>query len=143
KIPNEGQRLLADLEIGVAAVNTTTAAHVAQFQRLQIRELPPTEPGWVQLFNGKNFAGWHVDERTGPTWKIDAAALVANGMRQTHNVGSLTKHFHLRYEVDVKTPGATIHFHVQEEGPPVRGGNELIIDVYDKSSDRWGISFGD
>ncbi len=29
-----------------------------RFRKIEIKELPPEEPGWVQLFNGKDLTGW-------------------------------------------------------------------------------------
>ena len=38
----------------------------------------PIEPGWTELFNGKDFTGWKVSGNQA-TFKIQDGALVANG----------------------------------------------------------------
>ena len=38
----------------------------------------PLEPGWTELFNGKDFTGWKVSGNQ-DTFKIQDGALVANG----------------------------------------------------------------
>src|SRR3954471_5923695 len=38
----------------------------------------PVEPGWTELFNGKDFTGWKVSGNQ-DTFKIQDGALVANG----------------------------------------------------------------
>src|SRR5262249_16535407 len=74
-----------------------------EYRNVKIKELPPEKAVWVRLFNGKNFDGWIVDKRV---WKIEDGAMVADGFRGIQTTGSMPKHFHLRFEVNVKTPGA-------------------------------------
>jgi uncharacterized protein (TIGR03067 family) len=43
---------------GRIALETYAPGTVITFKKIEIKELPPEEPGWVQLFNGKDLEGW-------------------------------------------------------------------------------------
>jgi uncharacterized protein (TIGR03067 family) len=55
-------------ELGVAKCKTSqfrkgfvaiwAEANEVHYRNIRLRELPPREPGWVQLFNGKDLVGW-------------------------------------------------------------------------------------
>jgi formylglycine-generating enzyme required for sulfatase activity/serine/threonine protein kinase len=71
------------------------------YRKIKLRELPPAQPGWVQLFNGKNLDGWTGDSQY---WSYRNQALVgicpapgaATRMRLTSK--ELFEDFELRFE---------------------------------------------
>src|SRR5919106_1040741 len=44
---------------------------------LALMQAPATEPGFTQLFNGKDFTGWKISNPD--SFKIENGAIVANG----------------------------------------------------------------
>jgi uncharacterized protein (TIGR03067 family) len=66
----------------VALFSSEQALH---FRNIEIKELPPEEPGWVQLFNGKDRTGW-VSQMKNPkevnpdrAWEVLDNILIARG----------------------------------------------------------------
>jgi hypothetical protein len=86
------------------------------------------QDGWIQLFNGKDFTGWKVNENT-DTFSIKEGAIVANGPRShCFYVGPVSNHNFKNFElkIDVKTaPGSNggIYFHTeyQDQNFPAKG----------------------
>jgi uncharacterized protein (TIGR03067 family) len=85
-----------------------------ELRKIEIKELPPDEPGWVQLFNGKDLTGW---ARHGPTfvpvgpgvnlpnkWEVRDGVLIGTA-GSLASVGKKYAHFHLRG--DIKLPIGT------------------------------------
>ncbi|HEV3146633.1 MAG TPA: TIGR03067 domain-containing protein, partial [Gemmataceae bacterium] len=78
EIPNIFEHLTSGpLEVGIAAANSTTATHAAEFRKLEIKGLAAEEPGWVQLFNGKDLTGWNVHHPK--SWVINGDILTCSG----------------------------------------------------------------
>jgi serine/threonine protein kinase len=65
----KGHLLLATL-----ALTGPTVFHI---RKIEIKELPPEEPGWMQLFNGKDLTGWNVGSKV--AWQVRDGILVAKG----------------------------------------------------------------
>ncbi len=84
------------------------------------------EEGFVQLFDGKSFDGWKINEKK-ESWKIVDGAIVANGPRShLFYVGDDKPFVNFELRVDVKTEteaNGGIYFHTkfQEEGWPKYG----------------------
>ena len=51
----------------------------AAFRNVEIKELPPDESGWVQLFNGKDLDGWKIQGVNKGQWKWEENALAVKG----------------------------------------------------------------
>src|SRR5262249_54424525 len=52
--------LLADMFESVEdGRRESTRSAPVQFRKIEIKELPATEPAWTQLFNGRDHTGWH------------------------------------------------------------------------------------
>jgi hypothetical protein len=85
--------------------------------------LAAADPGWISLFNGKDFSGWKVNENE-QTFSVQDGAIVAKGPRShCFYVGDVENHNFKDFElkVEVKTlPKANggIYFHTayQEKG---------------------------
>ena len=86
----------------------------------------PDKDGFVQLFDGKTFNGWKINEKP-DAWKIKDGAIVANGPRShLFFVGDDKPFVNFELRADVKTePGSNggIYFHTkyQDEGWPKYG----------------------
>jgi hypothetical protein len=82
-----------------------------QVRRIEIKELPPIEPGWVPLFNGKDLSGWN-DNGLPDAWKIEDGILTS--AKKTGNLATKRNDFgdfHLRMELMANaTTDATINF---------------------------------
>jgi hypothetical protein len=99
---------------GHRSVTITAAANLLKLkqQKLQATAVPD-EPGWVQLFNGKDFTGWITEPRPGiaewgaADWHIDKAVgglwAVGKGPQRTFLFTERDDFgdFHLRAEVAV------------------------------------------
>jgi len=85
-----------------------SAGHGMRYRNIRIKDLmpPPTEPGWVQLFNGKDLTGW--EGLTG-LWKIKGEDEIgstsgADGTPPSSFLVSKRsfKDFEIRYQVRLK-----------------------------------------
>lgn len=56
---------------GHLALLCMDAKTVMKFRKIEIKELTPTVPGWVQLFNGKDLTGWKTHFRVHGGWKVE------------------------------------------------------------------------
>src|SRR5262249_26317030 len=53
---------------------------VVRFRKIAIKELPPAEePGWVQLFNGKDLDGWKTHKDQPGNWHVKDGTLTCTG----------------------------------------------------------------
>jgi hypothetical protein len=53
---------------GHLALQAMYAPTRVRFRKIEIKELPPEAPGWVQLFNGKDLSGWKPSKPQ--SWKV-------------------------------------------------------------------------
>ena len=68
-----------------------------------IQAAEPDKEGFVQLFDGKSFDGWKINEAK-ESWKIADGAIVANGQRShLFYVGDDKPFVNFEMRVDVKT----------------------------------------
>ena len=67
--------------IGLQLGDATQRAGSVEFKNIRVKELPPTEPGWVQLFNGKDLMGWETLDKKGtrPTGRLWTIAITCDG----------------------------------------------------------------
>lgn len=101
------------------------------------------EEGWVEMFDGKSFKGWKINEAP-EGWSIKDGAIVANGKRShLFYVADEKpfKNFELTAEVLTK-PGsnAGIFFHTkfQNEGWPKYGFEAQVNNTYTKDPIKTG-----
>jgi len=101
------------------------------------------EEGFVQLFDGKSFNGWKINENK-DSWKIEDGAFVAKGDRSHLFYVADDKPFvNFELRVDVKTEphsNGGIYFHTkyQDQGWPKYGFEAQVNNTYDKDPQKTG-----
>ncbi len=101
------------------------------------------EEGFVQLFDGKSFNGWKINESP-ESWKIEDGAFVAKGNRShLFYVGDDKPFVNFELRVDVKTePNSNggIYFHTkyQDQGWPKYGFEAQVNNTYEKDPQKTG-----
>ena len=99
-------------------------------------QAPAVEPGWTQLFNGKDFTGWKVSNPE--SFKIENGAIVANGSPgHAYYDGEFRNHTFRNFElkVDVMTRansngGIYILTEYLEKGWPAKGFEVQVNNTY-------------
>ncbi len=78
----------------------TTITPNVSIRNVEIRQLAPqTEPGWVQLFNGKNLDGWKTHPFKTGGWTVEDKELVGRGPgRYLFSERGDYENFHFRVE---------------------------------------------
>jgi hypothetical protein len=101
------------------------------------------EEGFVQLFDGKSFDGWKINERP-ESWSIVDGAFVAKGDRShLFYVGDDKPFVNFELRADVMTEphsNGGIYFHTkfQPEGWPKYGFEAQVNNSYDKDPQKTG-----
>ena len=101
------------------------------------------EEGFVQLFDGKSFDGWKINENK-DSWKIEDGAFVAKGERShLFYVGDEKPFVNFELRVDVKTEphsNGGIYFHTkyQEEGWPLTGHECQVNNTFKPDPQKTG-----
>ena len=88
------------------------------------REKPVTgsEPGWVQLFNGKELTGWKTHPTAPGKWQVKDGVLVGSGGDgYLFSKRDDYENFHLRAEVKINAGGDSGVFFRSRLGPLVEG----------------------
>ncbi len=69
--------------------------------------LPRPEPGWVQLFNGKDLAGWKTHPSQPGDWRVEKGVLVGRGPKASHLFSERAdfRDFQLRVETKLTEKG--------------------------------------
>jgi hypothetical protein len=109
-----------------------------------INTLTPAEKsaGWILLFNGTSFDGWHNFKQEGvkPGWQVKDGALVC---ADPHNAGDIVttgkfKWFELQLDYNISEAGNSgIMFHVTDEGGAVWAtGPEFQLEDNVKAADQ-------
>jgi hypothetical protein len=99
----DSERMYAKGHIALQCFSSQT---VVQFRKIEIKELPTEEPGWVQLFNGKDLAGWNFPKLTKGLWNYEDNALVLrDGDSPFYTMRDDYGDFHLRAEVKINKLG--------------------------------------
>ena len=106
---------------------------------LTLLPLCAADPGWTDLFNGKDLTGWRVNENPA-TFSVKDGAIIAHGDRShCFYVGSFQNHTFKDFElkVDVMTlPGANggiyIDTEYQERSWPLKGFEVQVNNTYTK-----------
>jgi hypothetical protein len=106
-----------------------------------------SEEGFTQLFDGKSFDGWKINESPS-SWKIEDGAIVANGPRShCFYVGDDKpfKNFELRVDCKAKknsNGGIYIHTQWQDENWPKFGHEIQVNNSFDKDPKKSGSVYG-
>jgi hypothetical protein len=101
------------------------------------------EEGFVQLFDGKTFNGWKINESP-ESWKLENGAFVANGNRShLFYVGDDKPFVNFELRVDVMTEANSnggIYFHTkyQDMGWPKYGFEAQVNNTYEKDPQKTG-----
>jgi hypothetical protein len=83
---------------------------VVQFKTVEIKELPPEEPGWVHLFNGKDLTGWENAAWAKTPWIVENGNLVGKG-HTALTFDKAYKNFHCRLEAKINDGAwSALHF---------------------------------
>jgi len=109
-----------------------------------LMQAPATEPGFTQLFNGKDWTGWKVANEA--SFKIENGAIVANGNPgHAYYDGPFMKHSFRNFElkVDVMTRnnsngGIFILTEYQDKGWPSKGFEIQVNNSYIKDKVKTG-----
>ncbi len=95
---------------------------------------PPEEPGWVQLFNGKDLTGWRSPSTEKfVAWKVKDGAIVGKsdalgGFYQLYSIRDDYDNFHLRVEAKI-SPRAIAGVWFRSQPPPANKGYWAMIDA--------------
>ncbi len=122
---------LSDLELCFAAVRDAVAY------------LDDNEEGFVQLWDGKTFDGWKINENA-DTWKIEDGIIVCNGERShLFYAGEEAPYKNFELKVDVmarNNSNGGIYFHTkyQDEGWPKAGFETQVNNSYNKDPRKTG-----
>jgi hypothetical protein len=103
---------------------------------LALAQSPASEPGFVQLFNGKDFTGWKIGGNAG-SFTIQDGAIVANGTPghayYDGPVGKTFRNFELKVDVMTKpnsNGGIYVMTEFQEKGWPSKGFEIQVNNTY-------------
>jgi hypothetical protein len=99
---------------------------VVYFRKIEVKELPPTpaaEPGWTQLFNGKDLKGWKLNQ---DRWQVKDAVLIADRAGEVVSERAVSPDFRLRMELLLKRGTGVIRFRV-----PAAGQTEWALAIMD------------
>jgi predicted Ser/Thr protein kinase len=92
---------------------------VVKFRKIEVKELPPErpvvrpgrEPGWVQLFNRKDLAGWKVFPSGTTGWQVKDGVLSSTGpLNHLYSERGDYENFHFRVEAMVNDRGKGVQF---------------------------------
>jgi serine/threonine protein kinase len=109
-------------------LNVYGPGSILHVRKIEIKELPPEEPGWVQLFNGADLTGWTNPKKAFGAWKVKQGVLVGKGDQAfLRTERGPFGDFHLRMEA--KYVGGTAGLVLREQSPDVAGaGYECLMD---------------
>jgi len=65
------------------------------------------DPGWVQLFNGKDLTGWKTHPKAPGQWEVKDGAIVGSGLKVSHLFSERDdyENFHYRIEAKISDKG--------------------------------------
>jgi Protein kinase domain/3-keto-disaccharide hydrolase/Putative zinc-finger len=104
-------------------LNVYEPGSILHVRKVEIKELPPEEPGWVRLFNGTDLTGWKKHPEQPGDWNIEDGVLVGRGPQVSHlySVRGDYGDFHLRAEVKLNGQGNSGIFFRCDDHPSVPG----------------------
>jgi hypothetical protein len=113
-------------EPGHLALSVGMPSGAIEVRKFEINEkptLPPAEPGWAQLFNGKDLTGWKLHPEEPGDWAVEHGLLVGKKGRLGYLLTDRDdyENFHLRAEVKLNAGGDSGVFVRARPGPFVEG----------------------
>lgn len=90
-----------------------------QFRKIEIKELPTEEPGFVQLFNGKDLTGWEPGKKAGTEWTVEDSAIVGKKAPGYLFTTKFYENFHVKLEAKISAGG--------NSGVSFRGGYQAEL----------------
>ena len=134
--------VLVAVTLGSLAV---TAAFAQSGNRPQPRQL---KPGWVQLFNGKDFTGWR--KVGNEKWEVDEnGAILGQGISDKYGYLATEKsyrdfHFSIRFKCEAEgNSGVYIHTKFEGDAPKIIAGRQIEIDPVIGNRSPTGGIYGD
>ena len=132
------------LALGAAFVIVTAAARVSAAGDAPINTLTPEEKaaGWILLFDGQDFNGWHNFKKDGirPGWQIKDGAMVVVNPREAGDIVTSNTFgwFELQLDYNISEAGNSgIMYHVTEEGHATyETGPEFQLEDNEKAVDH-------
>ena len=96
--------------------------------------IPPLDPAWVPLFNGKDLTGWKTHPSSPGQWKVEDGLLIGNGPKQNYLFSERGdyENFHFRVEAMINAAGNSGQFFRAPFGPGLPKGYEAQISLSDK-----------
>ena len=52
---------------------------IVHFEKVEIKELPPSTSEWIAFFNGKDLTGWKPHRLNSQPWTVEDGVLVCRG----------------------------------------------------------------
>jgi len=106
-------------EKGHIALQMLNPDVVVRYRKIEIKEPPPEEPGWVQLFNGNDTDGWNIRNFKDGKWAVDFGVLKGTAKAKKpydlQSVRSDYENFHFRAKAQIKAGGhGTIFFRIRD-----------------------------
>ena len=97
-------------------------------KKIEIKELPPEEPGWAPLFNGKDLTGWKTHPSQPGDWQVEKGALVGRGPKASHLFSERAdfRDFHLRVETKLTEKGKSAVYVRSPFSLPARVGDHSV-----------------
>jgi hypothetical protein len=93
---------------GSIALQAIGPETTVRFRKIAIKELPPSEAGWVPLFNGRDLTGWKTHPGQPGNWKVEHGILVGRAPDHASHLFSSRgdfENFHFRVEAKVNDKG--------------------------------------
>jgi hypothetical protein len=130
--------------IGAALVIVTAAAGVSAAGDAPINTLTPEEKaaGWILLFDGQDFNGWHNFKKDGirSGWQIQDGAMVVVNPREAGDIVTSNTFgwFELQLDYNISEAGNSgIMYHVTEDGRATyETGPEFQLEDNEKAADH-------
>jgi hypothetical protein len=87
------------------------------------------EPGWVQLFNGKDLKGWKTHPKSPGMWRVEEGAIVSGGKDVSHLFSERDdyENFHYRIEAKINDKGNSGQYFRAKFAPGYPPGYEAQI----------------
>jgi len=132
------------LALGAALVIVTAAAGVSAAGDAPINTLTPEEKaaGWILLFDGQDFNGWHNFKKDGirSGWQIQDGAMVVVNPREAGDIVTSNTFgwFELQLDYNISEAGNSgIMYHVTEDGRATyETGPEFQLEDNEKAVDH-------
>lgn len=87
--------------IGLMVWGKESELHI---KKIEIKEPPPEQRGWIHIFNGTDLNGWNSPQRN--KWKVEDGAIIGYGSKgYLGSTDNRFENFHLRLEAMINADG--------------------------------------